>query len=276
MSGEELLEGMNSEELPFGSELPFGVGEEPSFRKLGGSLSSLFNPGESIVKNARFILADLPVKAAEAKKVLPFGLRLTHPPTARLFVVSYEKAAYCDPYNEAALIFYVKTWFGEGGHVSWMVVNDDTALIVGREVLACPKKMADISYSWDEGGVAAGVNRRGIKVIDIQAEVGEEEKEPGFVFGSKAFNVGALGQFFMLNPIWCFRLEELIYESYAAQGSLTLHEAVYDPIKRYIADYSDPVSMRVVRMDVNQLRYILPVGLTGVGWFLRTYDMRFR
>jgi hypothetical protein len=276
MSREELIEGMNSGELPFGSELPFGVGEEPSLRKLGRSLSSLFNPGESIVKNARFILTDLPVKAAEANKVLPFGLRLTHPPTARLFVVSYEKAAYCGTYNEAALIFYVKTWFGEGGHMSWMVVNDDTALIVGREVLACPKKMADISYRWDDNGVTAGVVRRGTEVISIEAEIGKEEREPGFVFGSKAFNVGALGQFFMLNPIWCFKLEELIYESYTAEGSLTLHESVYDPIKTYVADYPDPVSMRVVRMDVNQLRYMLPVGLAGIGWFTRTYDMRFR
>lgn len=264
------------EELPFGSELPFGVGEEPSLSRLSSSLSSLFDPSRSIVKNARLILADLPVKAAEAERVLPLGLRLSSPPAARLFVVSYERAAYCGPYNEASLAFFVKSWFGEGGHVSWMAVDDDTALIIGRELLACPKKMADISFRWEEGGVSAGVTRRGRKVVEIEAEITGEEREPGFVFGSKAFNIGAMGQFFFLNPIWCFRLEERIYESYEAEGRLTLRESTCDPISGYIASYPDPLPMRVVRMDVNQLRYMLPVGLAGVGWFLRTYDMRFR
>jgi hypothetical protein len=267
---------MVMDELPFGKEFPSGDGEKPTFRSLGSSLASLFNPGESIAKNARFIIADLPANTAEVSKILPFILKPAKAPTVRLFAVSYERAAYCPPYNEAGLNVFVRSPVGAGGHTSWIVVNDDTALILGREVLACPKKLADIRYGEEGGHVSASVRRRGVELFSIEADRLEAEEDPGFVFDSNLFNAGGLGQFGFFNPIWCFRLKERIYESYRARGTLDLNDSVCDPIKRYIGEYSNPVQMRMVRMDIYQMRYMLPAGLTGPGWALRTYNMRFR
>ncbi|RJP33084.1 MAG: hypothetical protein C4536_05040 [Actinobacteria bacterium] len=263
-------------ELPFGKDIPFPIAEKPAFAALRRSLISMFKPGESIVRNARMVLVDLPVRRDKVAGILPLGLRPADPAMARLFVVSYERAAYCPPYNEASLSFFVRSPFGEGGHVAWMVVDDDTALILGRELLSCPKKMAVIRYHETGGRVTADVERKGTMLLSIDAEITGSEERPEFVLGAKAFNVGGPGQLFFFNPVWCFRLGEVIYESRTALGTLAIDHSLLDPLREYVADFDNPLPMRVVRMDINLLKYMFPVGLTGIAWFLRTYNMRFR
>lgn len=262
-------------ELPFGGAVPFETDAEPTCRNFIGSARSLFNPESSIVKG-RLVIADLPLNRVEAVKVLPPGLRLTEEPRARLFVASYEKSAYADPYNEAAITIFVRTIFGEGGHVGWIVVDDDTALIIGRELLGCPKKMADITYSDDGERVTAGVSRRGVDLFSIEATRREEESSPEFVFDSKAFNAGGPGQCVFLNPLWCFRLREVIYESWAAVGTVTFADSSRDPVARWFAPGSGTVPLRIATIAVTALRYMLPVGIAGPRWSLRMYNTRFR
>jgi len=83
-------------------------------------------------------------------------------------------------------------------------------------------------------------------------------------------------QGFSVNPIWMFKPQEVIHESYTAKATLDVRYSDYDPIKDLIADYKNPVDARIAKTDILGSRMILPVGLTGMRIFLNTFNLRFR
>ena len=118
--------------------------------------------GVKMWDGARLVLADVPVNAREAARILPWCMKPVDPPLATLFITDYPKNAFTVPYKEAAVLIHVRTPLGRGIHCCWMVVDDDTALILGRENLGYPKKMADITYEESaDGGAGLGDPSRG-------------------------------------------------------------------------------------------------------------------
>jgi acetoacetate decarboxylase len=231
---------------------------------------------ENTWDNARFVLADVPLDRDEVKKILPWGMKLTDPPIATLFICNYPKVSFpIVPYHEAAMLIHVNTPLGAGIHCCWMIVDDDTALILGREMLGYPKKMGVFEFNEKDGDVHACVSRRGVNVMDITAKRGSPQTPNPPVFDIKTFNVGAMGQLFAVNPIWVFRPREVIHESYQADVKLTLKDSAFDPLSRLVA--GEPQNGRIVVMDIpGDSPYMAPVGFAGPGWFGRTFNMRFR
>ena len=231
---------------------------------------------ENTWDNARFVLVDVPLDYHEVKRILPWGMKPSDPPMATLFIVDYPKVSFpIVPYHEAAMLIHVSTPLGAGLHCCWMIVDDDTALILGREMLGYPKKMGDFEFDEKDGNIQASVSRRGFKVMDIKAKRGLPQVPKPPVFDIKTFNVGAMGQFFALNLIWVFRAREVIHESYQADIKLTLNNSGFDPISRLVT--GEPQNGRIVVMDIpGDGAYMAPVGFAGPGWFGRTFNMRFR
>lgn len=187
--------------------------------------------GENTWDNARFVLADVPLNDQEVKKILPWGMKPSNPPMATFFIVDYTKVSFpIVPYHEAAMLIHVRTPLGADLHCCWMIVDDDTALILGREVLGYPKKMGVFKVDEKEGNIYASVSRRGVRVMAIEGKRGLPQDPKPPVFDIKTFNVGAMGQLFALNPIWMFRPREVIHESYGADIKLTLSDSDLDPI----------------------------------------------
>jgi acetoacetate decarboxylase len=234
----------------------------------------LFSRGARQCEDARFLTLDVPLAPDEVRKILPFGLLPGDPPRGTLFVVNYTAPTFTVPYREAALLIRVRTLMGAGWHCCWMVMDDDTAMIYGRELLAYPKKRADIVFEEQGNRVRASVTRRGIEVFAIEAEYGAAEPAPKPVFDVKNFNVGGLGQLLAVNPIWMFRLSETIRGSYTATAKLSLQESRYDPISKLVA--GDATNARFVTTDIAGARYLFPVGLAGPRWLARTFFMRYR
>jgi acetoacetate decarboxylase len=225
-------------------------------------------------EDAHFLLADVPLHRDAVKKILPMGLQPSDPPLATLFICDYKKTAFTVPYKESAVLIHVRSLFGEGYHCCWMPVNDDTAMIYGRELLGYPKKMADIVFEEDGDSINASVTRRGVKVLSMQGKRGATQSDPPPIFNVKTFNVGGLGQFMALNLIWLFRPTENIYESYEAEVSVTVAESEYDPIAQLVA--GDAIRGRMAVIDIPGAPYLVPVGLTGIPWSNRTFFMRYR
>jgi acetoacetate decarboxylase len=225
-------------------------------------------------ENARFILADVPMKATEAKRLLPLGMQLSDPPKATLFIVDYTKTGFTVPYKEAACLMHVKTPLGEGLHCCWMAVDDDTALIYGRELLGYPKKAAEIAHEENEDGISASVTRRGVEVLKMEGKRGEAQRSPAPVFDIKTFNVGGIGQMFAVNLIWMLRPEEVIHESFDAEVAVTLGESDLDPIASFLQPA--PATGRIAASDILGSKYMVPVGLAGPRWFGKTFNMRYR
>jgi len=143
--------------------------------------------------NSRMVTVDVCLVSERVEKLLPFGIKLTEMQTGTLFIVDYIQPNFTAPYREAALLVHVKTLFGEGLHCCWMTVDDDTAMVYGRELLGFPKKMADIKFQEDQPTIRASVSRRGTDVLTMNAVRKTVQENPDAVFDKKFFNVGAPG-----------------------------------------------------------------------------------
>jgi len=225
-------------------------------------------------EGARFLMADVPLDRGEVKKILPWGMKPSEPPVATLFICNYPKTSFTVPYKESAVLIHVRTALGEGLHCCWMPVDDDTALIYGRELLGYPKKMADIVFQEEGDHISASVTRRGIKVLAMEGKRGAAHTSPPPVFNLKTFNVGGMGQLFAFNPVWLFKPTEVIHESYQAEVTLSLAESEFDPVARLVA--GEPISGRMAVIDILGSNYMLPVGLAGIRMFRKAFNMRFR
>jgi Acetoacetate decarboxylase (ADC) len=227
-------------------------------------------------EDAHFLLIDLPLNPEAVKKILPLGMALRKPYRATFFMADYTKTAFTIPYHECALLIHVRTLFGAGVHCPWMIVDDDTALIYGRELLGYPKKMGEFQYTRKGNAISAGLIRRGVPVFSVSAKQAAAEKAPSPVLGIKTFNFGALGQFMAFNPVWMFKPGEKIHESYRAEADLIIQNSICDPIKPLIAEYRNPMPARVARVDILGSRIMLPVGMTGLRTYANTFELRFR
>ena len=234
---------------------------------------SLFGE-ENLWDDAHFILAEVPLHKEETEKILPPGMKLTDPPTATVFIVDYKKTSFTVPYKEAAVLVHVRTALGKGIHCPWMLVDDDTALIYGRELLGYPKKMGQFEFAEKAGRIKASVARRGVTVLEMDGKRGEKQEEPLPVFDKKTFNAGGPGQMFLFNPVWLFNPTEVIHESYEADVKVTVRESENDPIASLIS--GDAISGRIVIMDIPGGKYHIPIGFAGLMHMGRTFLMRFK
>ena len=112
------------------------------------------------------------------KRIIPEPLKPSDQPYAAAFVAKYPKTNFGSVYNEAALLVTVEYGDETGGYCLAMPVTEDMALIMGREILGFPKKIAEeISLARTENGVRGRCVRRGVELINLSMPF-EEEVEP--------------------------------------------------------------------------------------------------
>jgi acetoacetate decarboxylase len=257
--------------------VPFPVKEkEHSFWRLFKVMLAVTRSKVKLWEDTTFVLIDVPLNPVETKKILPMFMCLSKPYRATFFIVKYPKTAFTGAYNEAALLIHVCTPLGKGVFCPWMIVDDDTAMIYGRELLGYPKKMADIPFNDDGKKINASLTRRGVKVVSVQAERVKKEDNPSPALQIKTFTIGGMWQSFAINPIWLFKPREAIHESYTAKATMDIKDSDYDPIRGLIADFKNPVDARIVKNDIFGARMLWPVGLTWVSTFANTFNLRFR
>ncbi len=98
---------------------------------------------------------------------LPPPLTPTDPARATLFVARYPTTKMGFAYNEAAVLLHCSFQDRDYQHCTWMVVDDDTALILGREILGFPKKLAHIEADIHSASPRGSVVRKGLPVLEI-------------------------------------------------------------------------------------------------------------
>lgn len=234
--------------------------------------NSLFGE-ENLWDGARILLADVQIDEDEAKNILPQGLKLNGD-EATIFIADYPKTSFTVPYREAAVLLHVRSPFGKGIHCPWMIVDDDTAMIYGRELLGFPKKMGVFEFEESGSKVKASIARRDVKVLEMEAKLGDSESDPAPVLGTKIFNAGGPGQFFIHNPLWVFNPIEEITESYEAKVKVTVRDSEHDPISKLFS--SGNVSGRFTVLDIKSAKYHVPIGASGLMHFGKTFLMRYR
>ena len=206
-----------------------------SARKWFRMLREMRSDESLLYEDARFVVVDLPLRRDAVRKILPRMLWQATPTTGTLIVADYPRVSGIESYREALLLVRVQSLFGSGVHCCWIVLDDDTAIFYGREFAGYPKKSATIDWSSEDGNVSATVARRGVSVIELEARcISQAPAEPLPVFELRHFNAGGLGQWPGLIPIWCFKPEETIKETRAAEVSLILRDSRYPGCQRHV------------------------------------------
>ena len=106
--------------------------------------------------------------------VLPKPLVPAEEPLAQAFVARYPETNFGLSYSEGAL-FLRAVYKGEPGwYCLAMPVDNDMALVGGREQFGYPKKIAEeITLERTDNQVTGRVIRRGVEVLHIEAELSE-------------------------------------------------------------------------------------------------------
>ena len=96
-------------------------------------------PGDWLYRDAHYLIAEMDIDPAAARRWVPFPLRLASPATATIFTGWFPHNTFGSVYHEAGLFLHVEHFGRPAIFSPWMLVDDDVALITGRELLGYPK-----------------------------------------------------------------------------------------------------------------------------------------
>ncbi|MGX9672544.1 acetoacetate decarboxylase family protein [Mycobacterium sp. HM-7] len=195
-----------------------------------GRAWTLADPRRSLYRDAHYFSATVEIDPEQMQRWLPAGVRLADPARADLFVAWFPDCNYGSIYHEAGLFVHVKTMQGTGIHCPWMILDDDVALILGRELLGYPKKMGDINWVLTDTEISTVAARRGHKLLTMSGRLGEVMADPPPILARPHRNVTGLAGVF---PSWvvAFTPRERVIEVRRIDDfSLEVHGSERDPI----------------------------------------------
>ena len=120
---------------------------------------------------AEMLMAAFQTEPSAIAKILPRPLRPTPQPIAFAFVARYPQTNFGSIYHEGALLVQARLGGEVGLYCLAMPVNEDMAMVYGRERYGYPKKMADsISLEETDSQVVGRVVRKGAEILRIELQ----------------------------------------------------------------------------------------------------------
>ncbi|MGW6620126.1 acetoacetate decarboxylase family protein [Nocardia sp. NPDC055002] len=214
------------------------MGWEPAIRSVGRSLGAdldrlrtMADPRQSLYRDAHYFSATVEIDPDRMKQWLPAGVQLAEPARADFFTAWFPDNNFESPgYHEAGLFVHINTVQGTGIHCPWMILDDDVALIIGRELLGYPKKLGEIDWTLTDTGIHAEATRRGHTLLSMGGRLGEVISDPPPILARPHRNiVGITGLF----PSWlvAFTPRESVIEVRRIEDfALELYGSERDPI----------------------------------------------
>lgn len=155
---------------------------------------NLANLGGKLYHNAQYLTAVVEVDARTMARWLPAGMTLATPARADLFCAYFPDNVYTGAYHEAGLFVHIKVGRRHGIFCPWMILDDDRAMILGREMLGYPKKLGEISWQDNGEHIVTRATRRGTTLIEMDARLGEVMADAPPILGLPHRNItGGLG-----------------------------------------------------------------------------------
>ncbi|WP_341268262.1 acetoacetate decarboxylase family protein [Gordonia malaquae] len=148
-----------------------------------------------LYRDAHYFTATVEVDVPTMNAWLPAGVRPVTPGRADVFAAWFPDCTYGSVYHEAGVFVHIKTIGGRTGiHCPWMILDDDVALILGRELLGYPKKLGEINWSLDDTAISASAHRRGEELLTMSGRLGDVAPDAPPILGRPHRNVaGTLG-----------------------------------------------------------------------------------
>lgn len=137
------------------------------------SVDEIVKKGEerrnSVFKNAEMVHVFWLTKPEIIERILPPLLEPIEKPLCTAFVAYYPSTNQGQPYHESAIYVRIKYKDEFANYCLGMHVDDDRAMIGGREICGFPKKMAKFKIELGEKEIHAWSERLGVRNIEIRA-----------------------------------------------------------------------------------------------------------
>ena len=131
--------------------------------------------------DAEFLSMYYETKPEIVKKLLPPPLKPAKHPVACAMIAHYPNTNFGVSYNEGALFLFAEYDGITGMFCLAMPVDNDMAMIGGREVFGYPKKMSNIQFEKKDKSFEGWVERHGIKYIEVKANLNNKTNEKDFL-----------------------------------------------------------------------------------------------
>ena len=234
-------------------------------------LVGMVAPGEWMYRNAHYLVADMEVDAAAARRWVPAPLRLASPAIATIFTAWFPDNTFGSVYSEAGLFLHVEHRGKPAIFSPWMLVDDDVALMVGRDLLGYPKKMGTIDLRIDGDRVSGVAHRRGAELVRMEGTLGERVKDPPAVLGRPHRNVRS-GLGLAIPKVIAFTPREEPIEVRRAELTVTIGSSERDPLAEL--GFGRIRAAYLHRVNLGARGLPLPVGCVSPLWFLRQLILR--
>jgi acetoacetate decarboxylase len=193
-------------------------------------LRAMIRPAEKwIYRDAHYLVAEVELDVDRARRWIPWPLALATPARAQVFTGYFPINTFGSVYHEAGVFVDVVHRRTRAIYSPWMLVDDDVALILGRELLGYPKKLGEIS--WDHAGdhISAIARRRGHDLIEMTGKLGDPIASPPPILGRPHRNVRtALGV--ALPKVIAFTPRERVVEVRHADLAVRITGSDRDPL----------------------------------------------
>ncbi|NVM38528.1 MAG: acetoacetate decarboxylase family protein [Candidatus Lokiarchaeota archaeon] len=196
--------------------------------------------------DAEFLAVFWETKPEIVKHLLPPPLKPVKHPVVQAIIANYPKTNFGVIYKEAALFLFGEYDGVIGIYCLAMPVDNDMALIGGREVFGYPKKMSNIHFKRENKEFEGWVERHGIQFFELKAklnnkpnakdamkillDLGLDPNKPGSITYNYKYFMSPLFKGFDYNP----RLvrEEITMQTsefIMGEAEVKLTESEYDP-----------------------------------------------
>jgi acetoacetate decarboxylase len=142
------------------------------FTKSKEELESYYGLGVRKFFGARMLAVMFETKPETVQRLLPAPLEPLDTPTGLMFIARYPETNLGPGYLESAL-FLGCSFEGQVGNycLSMPIDSEESRLYNGRDIFGFPKKAAKIHLEEDGQKVHGWVERGGIRIVDIKAEM---------------------------------------------------------------------------------------------------------
>jgi acetoacetate decarboxylase len=186
-------------------------------------------PGDWLYLNAHYLVADIELDPDAARRFVPKPLKLATPALASVFTAWFPTNTFGSNYREAGVFLHVEHWGRRALFSPWMLVDDDVALIYGRELLGYPKKLGKIDFRIEGVRVSSVVERRGSELLRMEGELHERLVDPPPMLGRPHRNVrSSLG--LALPKVIAFTPREEAIEVRRAELKIDIGRSERDPL----------------------------------------------
>lgn len=226
-------------------------------------------PGDWLYRDAHYLSAEMEIDEHVARSWLPSALRLAKG-IATLFLAWFPETSFGSVYREAGLFLHVEHLGRPAVFSPWMVVDDDVALITGRELLGYPKKLATLTWSLEGDRIRASASRRGAELVRMAGTLGERVSSPPPILGRPHRNVrSTLG--LALPKIVAFTPKEEAIEVREANLEVTVGGSERDPLSDLRFGKIRAAYLHRVNLGIPGLVRGLPLPVSAVspGWYLK-------